>query len=144
MTGTIRTLDPEMRKDVHQRIRRTVINVAESAGATADVMISMGVPVTYNDPELTEQMAPTLERVAGKQNVRIIPASTGAEDFSVYQEQIPGLYFFLGITPENEDYRKAPQNHSPLFYVDESALIVGVRTLSNLAVDYLYMYSKIH
>ncbi|KPK75229.1 MAG: N-acyl-L-amino acid amidohydrolase [Phycisphaerae bacterium SM23_30] len=144
MTGTIRTLDPDMRRDVHQRIQRTIINIAESAGATTDIEINMGVPVTYNDPELTKQMAPTLERAAGKQNVSIIPATTGAEDFSVYQEQIPGLYFFLGITPVNEDYRKAPQNHSPLFYVDESALIVGVRTLSNLAADYLYMHSNIH
>jgi amidohydrolase len=139
LIGTIRTLDSKMREDVHERIRNTAIKIAESAGAAAEVNIDIGPPVTYNDPELTTQMVPTLQRVVGKQNVRIVSAVTTAEDFSFYQERIPGLYFFLGVTPERQDYTSAPMNHSPFFDVDESALIVGVRALSHLAVDYLSM-----
>jgi amidohydrolase len=139
MVGTIRSLDPEMQKKIHQRIHQTATNIAESAGATAEVEISKGVPVTYNDPELTREMVPTLERVAKNGKLMLIPPTTLAEDFSYYQEQIPGLYFFLGITPEGEDYQSAPQNHSPLFTADESALIIGVKALSNMATDYLYL-----
>ena len=139
MVGTIRTLDPEIRKDLHNRIRQTATKIAESAGATAEVNIQIGYPVTYNDPELISQMVPTLIRVLGKQNVNIRPALTAAEDFSYFQERIPGLYFFLGITPEGEDFTKAASLHSPLFDVDEKALITGVRALSFLATDYLFM-----
>ncbi len=95
-------------------------------------------PVTRNDPALTERMAPTLARVAGADRVRIGPLTGTAEDFSFFQQKVPGMFFFLGVTPADQDPAKAAQNHSPLFFADESALPVGVRALTNLAVDYLY------
>ena len=137
MIGTIRAFDPAMRRDIHARVRRTAEGIAQSAGAAALVTIDSGPPVTYNDPVLTERMAPTLRRVAGVGNVGIAEAKTTAEDFSRYQEKIPGLFFFLGITPPGTDPRAAAPNHSPRFFVDEAALPVGVRALAHLAVDYL-------
>jgi amidohydrolase len=137
MIGTIRSFDAAMRRDIWARVRRTAEGIAQSAGATAVVTIDFGAPVTYNDPALTERMVPTLRRVAGPDKVGISEAKTTAEDFSRYQEKIPGLFFFLGITPPGTDPRTAAPNHSPRFFVDEAALPVGVRALAHLAVDYL-------
>jgi amidohydrolase len=127
-----------MRADIKERIRRTVDLTARSAGATATVDFGRGNnPVTFNDPALTERMLPTLKRVAGDTNVRIGDLSTPAEDFALYQQRIPGLFFFLGITPKDKDPKTVPGNHSPYFFADEAALPIGVRALANLAVDYL-------
>ncbi len=134
MEGTIRVFDPKIRKDIHERIKKTATSIAESAGATAEVNVQLGVPVTYNDPKLTAQMTPTLERLVGKTKVMTANQVTGAEDFAFYQEKIPGLFVFLGITPSGT---KPVPNHSPYFLVDESAMIVGVRAMANLAVDFL-------
>jgi amidohydrolase len=137
MIGTIRAFDAAMRHDIWMRVRRTAESIAQSAAATAAVTIDSGPPVTYNDPALTERMVPTLRRVAGGDKVGISEAKTTSEDFSRYQEKIPGVFFFLGITPPGTDPRTAAPNHSPRFFVDEAALPVGVRALSHLAVDYL-------
>ena len=138
MQGTVRTFDEAMRADVKERIRRTAQSIAQSAGATAGVDFGADPNhVTYNDPALTERMLPTLRRVAGADNVSIAPLWTPAEDFAHYQRRIPGMYVFLGVLPEGRDPATAPRNHSPLFFVDEAALPVGVRVLANLAVDYL-------
>lgn len=137
MIGTIRAFDPAMRRDIHLRVRRTAEDIAHSAGAAGLVTIDSGPPVTYNDPALAERMAPTLRRVVGAGAVGTAQAKTTAEDFSRYQEKIPGLFFFLGITPPGTDPRTAAPNHSPRFFVDEAALPVGVRALAHLAVDYL-------
>ena len=135
LVGTIRTFDPLMQEDVHVRVKKIAESVATAAGAKAEVIIRKGPPVTANDPALTTKMLPTLERVApGK--VKVSELITGAEDFTFFQKQAPGLFFFLGITPP-EQAGKAPANHSPLFFVDEKALPTGVRALANLAVDYL-------
>jgi len=135
MVGTIRVFDSKIRKTIHEKIEKTAKLIAESAGATAQVTIPpAGVPVTYNDPKLTREMEPTFTRTVGKDKVLPAPQRTGGEDFSFYQEKIPGLFFFLGITPPGG---KEIPNHSPHFYIDESALVVGVQALSNLAVDYL-------
>ena len=142
MIGTIRALDAEMRMDIHERIKSTAAKIAESSGATAEVTIDLGYPVVVNDPELTQMMIPTLQRVAGGENVVSVPPKTVAEDVSYYLEQIPGLFFFLGITPKDSDPGEVAMNHSPYFYVDESALIIGVRALSYLTVDYMLMASK--
>lgn len=136
MIGTIRAFDSGVRRDIWMRVRRTAESVAQSAGAVAAVTIDSGPPVTYNDPALTAQMTPTLRRVAGADKVGSAEAKTTAEDFSRYQEKIPGLFFFLGITPPGVDPRSAAPNHSPRFFVDEAALPVGVRALAHLAVDY--------
>ncbi len=135
MIGTIRTLDTAMQRQVHERIRRTATSIAESAGATADVQIKIGYPVTYNNPELTARMLPSLEKAAGEQNVRVIKAMTGAEDFSFYAQKVPGLFFFLGARPKDVDALDASQHHTPDFYIDESGFTVGMKALAQLVVD---------
>lgn len=137
MIGTIRSLDAKMRDDIHARIRRTVDNIAESAGATAETTITTGYPITYNDPALTERSLPTLRRVTDPKNVRLVSAVLGAEDFSFFQQKVPGLFFWIGTRPPDQTPEQAPSNHSPLFYLDERGLPVGVRALANLAVEYL-------
>jgi len=134
LVGTIRTFDPEMQKDIHARLQRTAGSIAEAGGATAEVRIDRGYPVTSNHAELTARMLPTLKRVLGNR-LFDSPRIGGAEDFSYFQQQVPGLFLFLGITPQAE-LGKAAQNHSPRFTVDESALITGVRTLVHLTLEY--------
>jgi amidohydrolase len=138
LEGTVRAFDETVRKSIHDRIRSIASNLAESAGATASVEFGLGYPVTRNDPALTERMVPTLRRAAGADNVRVGPLTGTAEDFSYFQQQAPGLFVFLGVTPKDQDWTKAPSNHSPLFFADESALPVGVKVMSNLALDYLF------
>jgi amidohydrolase len=137
MVGTIRTLDAAMRDDVHARVRRTAEQIAAAAGAIADVTISRAGVVLVNDPALTSWSVPTLERVAGREKVHASGPWTGAEDFALFAERVPGLYLFLGVVPPDQDPATVPTNHSPLFFADESALPVGVRALANLAADYL-------
>ncbi|HUJ14220.1 MAG TPA: amidohydrolase [Thermoanaerobaculia bacterium] len=135
LVGTIRSLDQKMRDDIHARITRTAEDIANSAGAKADVTIETGYPITYNDPKLTAEMAPTLKRMTP--DVIEVNPTLGAEDFSFYQQKVPGLFFWLGTRPENETAEEAASNHSPLFYVDESGLELGVRAMAHVAVDYL-------
>jgi amidohydrolase len=137
MTGTIRSFDTTARRMLHERIIREAENLAEASGATATVRIDSGYPVTINNPALVAKMLPTLRRVAGDSNVIEIPPVTGAEDFSYYEQRVPGFYFFLGVTPPDIDWRTAPVNHSPRFMADERALPTGVRALAHVAVDYL-------
>lgn len=134
MIGTLRTFDAETRRQIHERVERTATQIAASAGATVEVDISLGYPVTYNDPELTRNMAPTLQRVAGE---RFVEASliTGAEDFSYYANEVPGMFFFLGIGAD--DPAMVYPNHSPYFYADERALPVGVKAMTALALDFM-------
>ena len=139
MEGTIRTLDSQMQKDTHARIKRTVTLIAQSAGAEAEVDIEIGNPITFNDPALTEQMTPTLRRVVGDGKVFTAKPRTVAEDFAKFQERVPGLFFYLGANAVNADPAKVAENHSPYFFVDEAALPTGVKALANLAVDYLRM-----
>ncbi len=137
LEGTIRAFNENVRKDIQRRVRDIATNIAESAGATATVEFGLGYPVTINDPALTEKMVPTLRRVAGAQNVTVGPLTGTAEDFSFFQQKVPGLFFFLGVTPRDQDHTKAAMNHSPLFFADESALPIGVKVMTSLAVDYL-------
>jgi len=135
LVGTVRTFDDEVQADIHARIKRIAEGIAAGAGATVDVKIVKGPPVTYNNPALTARMLPTLERVAPGR-VKESELITGAEDFTFFGRQTPALFFFLGITPSGQ-VGQAATNHSPLFYVDEKALPTGVRALANLAADYL-------
>ena len=135
LVGTIRTFDDDVQTDIHARVKRIAEGVAASMGATALVNIHRGYPVTSNDPKITAQMLPTLERVAPGKVIQS-ELITGAEDFTYFQREAPGLFVFLGITPPSE-VGKAPANHSPLFFVDEKALPTGVRALAHLAIDYL-------
>lgn len=137
MVGTVRTFSEETRREVHERIRRTATGIAQSAGARATVEIEIGYPVTVNDPALTQRMLPTLRRIAGDANVSEQPRTTTAEDFSRYAQRVPGMIFSLGVTSPSKDPARAASNHSPLFEADESALPVGVRLMSGLALDFL-------
>jgi amidohydrolase len=135
LVGTIRTFDEAMRGDIHAQVRRIAESLAGAAGARAVVTIEKGYPVTVNHAALTARMVPTLERVAPGRTVEMRKV-TGAEDFSYFQQQVPGLFFFLGTTPKDRMAR-VETNHSPRFYVDESALMTGVRALLHLTADYL-------
>lgn len=135
MLGTIRTLDADMKKVVHKRLREIVQNIGEANNAEATVYIDEGYPITYNQPELYEKMLPSLQRVADK--VNIIPAITGAEDFSFFQEEVPGLYFFVGGCPAGSDPKDAPSHHTPDFYVDDSGMLLGMKALATLTLDYM-------
>jgi len=137
MIGTIRSLDAKMRDEIHARIKRTAEDIARSGGATATVTITEGYPITYNDPAITERMAPTLRRTAGTANVQVVNAVLGAEDFSFFQQKVPGLFFWLGTRQNGKTAEEAASNHSPLFYVEESGLELGVRAMAHVAIDYL-------
>lgn len=136
MQGTIRALDEEMQQHIFERFETIVTNTAESNGAEATLTIHDGYPITYNDPELTGMMAPTLKSVAGEKNAVVIDAITGAEDFSFFQKEIPGLYFFVGGKAPN---REAAGHHTPDFYIDESGMKLGVRAMANLVIDHMDM-----
>lgn len=137
LSGTIRTFDADVRLAIHEKIYRIATNIGEANNARVTVDIDPGVPVTFNDASLTETMVPTLRKVYGAENVFMSGRITGAEDFSFYQEQIPGLFFFIGGRPPEIPPEEAIPNHSPYFYVDENALVPGVKVMSHLAVDYL-------
>ncbi len=135
--GTIRSFDPQMREQIHAQVKRIAENIAASAGATATVEIDTGYPVTVNDSDLYDQMMPTLVKVSGEREIFTPSLVTGAEDFSFFANEIPGIYFYLGAVAEGQDPLTAPSNHSPMFDVDESVLEIGTRALSHLAIDYL-------
>ena len=137
LEGTIRTLDKDMQKKIHDKIRLTATKIAESAGATAEVTIREAAALTYNDPGLTQKMLPTLQATAGKDKVILMNAMTGAEDFSYFQQQIPGLYIFVGGMKKGQDPATAPAHHTPDFYIDESGMKLGVKTLTNLTLNYM-------
>ena len=137
MIGTIRTLDAEMKEIIRKRMNEIVTGVASAYGAKASVTITDGASITYNDPDLTEKMLPTLQLIAGKENVILSDAVTGAEDFSYFQDEVPGLYYFLGGTPKSVPENDAPSHHTPDFYVDDSSMSLGIKTMTQLALDYL-------
>lgn len=137
MIGTIRTLNKDMKELIRKRMQEMVPAIAQAYRAEATVDIQDGADITFNNEALTEKMIPTLERVAGKENVYEINAITGAEDFSYFQNEVPGLFFFLGGTPLDMKESEAPSHHTPSFIVDDASMKLGVKALSNLAVDFL-------
>lgn len=140
MVGTIRTLDYDMRTKIHADIRRVATSIAKSQNAEAIVTIDEGVPITYNDPALTDKMLPSLQAAAGQENVMLWKAITGAEDFSFFQEKIPGLYFFIGGMPKGMNPEEAAPHHTPHFYVDDDGMKLGMRAFSYLVFDYAEMF----
>jgi amidohydrolase len=137
LEGTIRTFDPEMREQLLQKMQHTSEHIAAASGATAEFHNHAFAAVTWNDPALTAWAMPSLQWAAGKASVADIKPITGSEDFSFFQQQVPGVFFFLGIAPENTPVEQTAPNHSPLFQVNEKALENGVRALTGLALDYL-------
>ena len=137
MIGTIRTLDRDMKEVIRERMKTLVTSIAEAHGATATVDIQDGTDITYNDPELTAFAVKSLQKVAGSDKVELMRAITGAEDFSYFQSKIPGFYFFLGGTPTDVPEADAPSHHTPGFYVDDASLLLGVKAMTQLTLDYL-------
>ena len=137
MAGTIRTLDPAMQQDVHAKIRQTATNIAESMGATAEVSIDTKTLVTFNDPELVKKMLPSLEKAAGKDNVKATEWVTGAEDFSYFHQTIPGFYFQVGGMPKGKSVKDAAPHHTPDFSIDDSRLDVGIKAFANIVFDFV-------
>jgi amidohydrolase len=136
MTGTIRTLDTAMQRDIHERMRRTVTKIAESAGATAEISIENKTLITYNDPALVKEVLPSMQRTAGDSNVTWMDAMTGSEDFSFFGARVPSFFFFLGGMKPGQDPHTAFPHHTADFYIDESGFKLGVRTFCNLVFDY--------
>jgi len=140
--GTIRTLDPGMQDKIHEKIKLTATKIAESAGATAEVSIERKTPITYNDPELTAKMLPSLKLAAGENRVKEIHAVTGAEDFAFYQQKVPGLFFFVGAMPSDIDPDKAPSHHTPDFMIDERGFLTGLKAMLDVTTGYMFMKQK--
>lgn len=137
MLGTIRTLNADMREDILRRIREVATKTAEANNAEIDIWIDEGYPVTFNEVSLYEEMFPTLQRAAGKENVRIIKPITGAEDFSFFQQEVPGLFFFIGGCPEGTDPTTVAGHHTPDFFVDDAGMALGMKAMMGLTLDYL-------
>ncbi|MED5525633.1 MAG: amidohydrolase [Pseudomonadota bacterium] len=139
LAGTVRTLNPKARELVYEAMARKVKGIADSMGATATLTMPYGdsYPITYNDPALMAKMLPTLSRTAGEGHVKEAQAVTGAEDFSFYQEKVPGLFLFVGGKPLDVPEDKAPSHHTPDFYVDDAGMELGVKLLSHLTLDYM-------
>ncbi len=137
MIGTVRTLDYDMQKEINERMQEMVPTIAKAYGGEATIDIQTTTAITYNDEALTQLMVPSLEKAAGKENVSIHKAITGAEDFSYFQQKVPGLYFFLGgMTPGTQE---AYPHHTPDFIIDEDGMLLGVKAMTQLTLDYLNM-----
>ncbi|WP_102794526.1 amidohydrolase [Bowmanella denitrificans] len=139
LVGTIRTLDDAMREDLHAAVHRKAKGIADSMRAEAEVILPYGdsYPVTYNDPTLMDKMLPTLHRTAGQGKVQEVKAVTGAEDFSFFQKEVPGLYLFVGGKSVDLPKHQAPAHHTPEFRIDEAGMKLGVELLTNLTLDYM-------
>jgi len=142
LVGTIRTLNKAAREHMYEAVPRKVKGIADSMRAEVEVTLPLdyNYPITYNDPELTEQMVPTLIRSAGRENVIYSKPVTGAEDFSFFQEKIPGLYMWIGGKPLDVSEVDAPAHHTPEFYVDDSGMKTGVKLLTDLTLDYMKLH----
>ncbi len=138
MIGTIRTLDVAMQDKLHADFYRVATNIGKGMGVEVDLQITRGVPVTYNDPELTGNALPWLRKAAGEENVILVNARTGAEDFSFFANEVPSFFFFLGGCPEGTDPSEAAPHHTPDFYVDDAGLITGVKAMVNVTLGYMY------
>jgi amidohydrolase len=140
VVGTIRTFDAGMREKIFADLRNVSEHVAAAHGATVEAHVpdSEGYPVTINDPALTARMLPSLQAVVGKDNVYEPPLQMGSEDFSLFAQEVPGMFFFVGSTAKGTDLATVPNNHSPQFLLDEEALDVGFRALMQVSLDYLH------
>lgn len=138
LSGTIRTLDTAMQKDVWMKIERTAKNIAEASGATADVKIESKTLVTYNDPGLTQMMLPSLQK-ATHGNAVVMDAQTGAEDFSFFAAKVPSLFFYVGGMPVGKDPKQTAAHHTPDFFIDESGMKTGIKAFCYLVLDYMKM-----
>ncbi len=138
MWGTLRALSVQDEKLLIDRVKTIATKTAEANGATAEVIVpfSARYPVTFNDVALTQKVVPSLKKAAGEDKVLVVTPDTGAEDFSFFQEEVPGFYFFVGARPPHLSAVEAPSHHTPDFMIDESGMITGVKALLHLTLDY--------
>jgi metal-dependent amidase/aminoacylase/carboxypeptidase family protein len=138
--GTIRAFSEEDKQMMVSRLKQIITKTAEAAGATAEIQVpyTTDYPAAVNDSALMEKMLPTLKKAIGENNVIVAPLETGAEDFSFYQQKVPGLFLFFGVMKKGENPDNVAARHTPEFFLDESGMKAGVRTLSNLTLDYLF------
>ena len=135
LEGTMRTLSEEVRARAKELMRETLAGVTAAHGAKFDLQFTEGAALTYNDPRLVEETLPTLRRIIGEANVISRRPQMGAEDFSYYQKVIPGFFYFLGVG--NRAKGITAMIHTPEFDVDEESLVIGVKLMSNVLLDYL-------
>ncbi|HEX7114623.1 MAG TPA: amidohydrolase [Steroidobacter sp.] len=137
MIGTLRTFDPEVRKDIIRRMESTAGQIAASSGASATVSVrpEIAIPPVINDQKLTQAALPLFERLVGAENVQQIGLQTVADDFSFFGTEVPALYFWVGITPRDRDPQTVAFNHSPLFYLDEAGMLTGLKAMLALATQ---------
>ena len=142
LVGTIRTLNSAAREHIYDAMARKVKGIADSMGAKATLTLPLdfSYPITYNDPDLTQSMLPTMQRTAGVENTILSKPVTGAEDFSFFQENVPGLYVWVGGKPLDVPEEESPAHHTPEFYVDDEGLKLGVELLTNFTLDYMAMH----
>jgi amidohydrolase len=140
LEGTVRTLNEDLRQRVPELMHQVLGGVTAAHGASYELEYNFGYPVTRNDPELTAATVPTLRRVLGEDNVQSRPPQMGAEDFSYFANQVPGFYYFLGVANQEKGITEAL--HTPAFDIDEDALVVGVKTMAGVVLDYLERESK--
>ncbi len=142
LAGTIRTLDKNMQEKVWEAIRRTATNIAEASGATAEVTLESKTLVTYNNPKLTQQILPSLQKAAGAENVQLMDAVTGAEDFSFFADKVPAVFFFIGGMPAGKDVTATAAHHTPDFFINESGMPTGVKAFCFIVLDYMAQYKN--
>ena len=134
LSGTIRTLRPEMREHARRRVREIAEGVALGLGCRAEVELEAGYPVTYNDPALTERFFEVARRAIGAERVFLTPHPTmGGEDFSYYAQRVPGVFFCLGMKPA--DAARYPTLHQPDFDFNDDALGLGVEMMCRVALE---------
>ncbi len=138
LIGTVRTFDAKQKQQIYEAMKRVIENTAEATGASASFEFEeYHNPVTYNDPALTARVLPSLRKVVGAENVKEIPLITGAEDFAYFGQKVPSFFFMVGVTPQGSNVISAPANHSPMFYLDETAIPIAIRAMTTVAADYL-------
>jgi amidohydrolase len=142
LAGTIRTLDTGMQRDVWERVRRTATHIAEASGATAEVTFDSKTLVTYNNPQLMQEILPSLRKAAGAENVLQMNAVMGAEDYSFFAAKVPAVFFYLGGMPAGKDPATTAAHHTPDFYVDESGMKTGIKAFCFIVLDYLNNHKK--
>ena len=138
MIGTMRTFSPSMKKQMVENIARITEKTAEASGASAKFELDgYSNPVVMNDPKLAARVLPVLRQVAGEKNVKEIPLITGSEDFAYFANEVPGFFYMVGVSPPEQDLKTVPENHSPLFFIDEKAIPIATRALLAVTLNYL-------
>lgn len=135
LEGTMRTLNEDVRTQAMAMMKQTLAGVTSAYGATYEITWGENNPLTYNDPALVEATLPVMRRIMGEKNLLQPRPQMGAEDFSEFQKVIPGFFYFLGVG--NKSKGITAMIHTPEFDVDEEALVIGVKMMSNVLLDYL-------